>query len=127
MNDEKSTRMTPNAISRLLAGAQQKRAAAETWDRKRRERRCAAITASLNKNPKMTRPEDRRIVATNLGRILDRLEREGKGKKIEVVKRANMVGEGKSTKQLYNYTLPCFPMMSSALENRFSKLVKQGK
>jgi hypothetical protein len=124
MNDRKSLDIA-NSISLLLPSTQQKRAAAETWDRKRRERRCAAINASLDKNPKITRPEDRRIVATNLGEILDRLESGGRGKKVAVLRAANMGEDGNSTKQLYNYTLPRSPTMSSTLEKRLSKLVKR--
>jgi hypothetical protein len=125
MNNGKSSSTAPSSISRLLPNAQQKRDAAETRDRNKRERRYAAMAEALQKHPKMTRPEDRKIVATNLWEILDRFERERKGKKEAVLRASNMGREYDSTKQLYNYVLPRSPTRSKAYENRLSKLVKK--
>lgn len=121
MKDKRPIPVT-DGISLLSRSLQQKRDAAESLDRKRRERRHAAIKASLNKNPKMTRPEDQKIVATNLGEILDRLEHGGRGKKEAVLRAANMGEDGDSTKQLYWYTLPTG---CPAPEKRISTLVKR--
>ncbi len=104
---KKSVRPTTDLMSQLLP--QEKRNAAQAWDRKTRERRWAAIDVELKKNPKMTRAEDRKSVATNLGEILDSFEREGKGRKEAVVRAANMGVPGDSTKQLYRYVLPRSP------------------
>src|SRR5947207_1598725 len=125
MKKAKSIRPVAGIVSRLLSRAQQKRDAVEAWDRKRLERQCAAIEAALKANPRMLHAEDRKTVAMNLGDILDRFEREGKGKKEAVLRRANMGAANDSTKQLYYYTFPRAPRRSPALEKRFSRLVKR--
>jgi hypothetical protein len=106
----------------LMSHSQEKRDAAQALDRNTRERRWATIDVALKKNPRMTRSEDRKTVATNLGEILDRFEREGKGRKEEVVRAANMGVPGDSTKQLYRYVLPRSP--SPDLKKRSSKLIR---
>jgi hypothetical protein len=117
---KKSVRPTTDLMSQLLP--QEKRNTAQAWDRKTRERRWAAIDLALKKSPKMTRAEDRKSVATNRGEILDRFEREEKGRKEAVVRAANMGVPGDSTKQLYRYVLPRSP--SPDLEKRSSKLIR---
>jgi hypothetical protein len=126
MNNDRSRRARSATLSRLLAIGQNKRDGVELADRKRRERRRAALIAALIKYPKMTRTEDRKIVASNLGKILDRFEREGKGKKKDVLRLANMGDQSPdstdSTKLLYNYTLP---EGTTASDQRIAKLVKR--
>jgi hypothetical protein len=104
---KKFVRPTTDLMSQLLP--QEKRDAAQALDRKTRERRWNAIDVALKRNPRMTRDEDRKTVATNLGDILDRFVREGKGRKEEIVRAANMGVLGDSTKQLYRYVLPRTP------------------
>ena len=124
MSNRKTPSMTPNLISRLLSNAQQKRDVADTWDRSKQERRYAVIEVALKTNPKMTRLEDRKTVASNLDEILVRFERTGKGKKEIVLRKANMGVDKNSTKQLYHYTLP---RDYAAPDNRVSKLIKRAK
>jgi hypothetical protein len=132
MNNPKPIRPTPDLISRLPkreaeakekreAEAKEKREAKEAWDRKERDRRYASIDEMLKKHPKMTSGEDRKIVARNLGEILTRFEREGKGRKEAVLRAAHMGEKGNSTKQLYHYVLsgPTSP------EKRIARLVKR--
>jgi hypothetical protein len=99
------------------------------WYGARQDQRYAAIIDAIQNNPKMTKVEDRKIVATNLGQLLNRLERAGFGKKKEVLRAANMGDPNnptESTKQLFNYTLPSFdPSSAPDFEKRISKLVRR--
>ena len=126
MNGTKSADPTWNVMSSRneLAGAQEKNDAAIKLGRERQQRRWAAINAALSKNPKMTRIEDRKVVAKNLWRILDEFENDAHGKKEAVLRDANMGVEGNSTKELYYYTLRPFDTMSAAQEKRIDRLVK---
>ena len=127
MNGTKSADPTWNVMSSRneSASAQKKNDAAIKWDRKRQQRRWAAIDAALSENPKMTHIEDRKAVAKNLWNILDRFERKGHGKKEAVLREANMGEEGNSTKQLHYYTLPPSDAASDAPKKRIDRLVKR--
>ena len=125
MSDEGQANTAQNVISLESHRPRQKRSASQIWNRER-ERRYAGIVSALEKSPKMASSSDRRIVATNLGEILERFEREGKGKKEAILRAVNMGEPGNSTKQLFNYALPLsYSMVASRLEKRISKLVKR--
>jgi len=85
-----------------------------------RERRYAAIDAALEKNPRMTRDQDRTTVARNLGDILAEFQKCTGIKKRDVLRAASIGGPDDSTKQLFNYTLT----PQNETEKRKSKLIK---
>src|SRR5262249_32921135 len=126
MSNEGRVNTAQNVISHEPHRARQKRIPVQIWDRERRDRRYAGIASAVGKSPKMTSSDDRKIVATNLWGILERFEREGKGKKVEILQKVNMGDEDSSTKQLFHYTLPPSDnTAASRLAKRSSKLVKR--
>jgi hypothetical protein len=78
-----------------------KRDAKAAWYAERQDRRYAAIVGAIQNSPRMTTAEDRKIIAINLGQILNHFEKATHRKKEEVLRAANMGESGNSTKQLF--------------------------
>jgi hypothetical protein len=126
MNKGRPTYPKPKFSS---ADKERRRAATEASFRENQERTNAAIVARLerNVNARMTRA-DQKIVATNLGQILDRAENQNRGAKERILRDLGMGADKDSTKQLFNYTLPRVDTITSvSLEKRVDRLVKRPK
>src|SRR5579862_6767087 len=102
------------------------REAKDAWYAERQERRYAAIVDAIQNGSRMMTVEDRKIIATNLGQILNHFEKTAHKKKEHVLRAANMGEPGNSTKQLFNYTLPSLDLASApAFEKRIPRLVRR--
>lgn len=90
-------------------------AARREWERR--------VADNLARRPRMVREGERVVVARNLWRLLDRIEREHGIAKARVVRAAGQGGEGDSTKRLWRFALR--PDLDEAAANARAKDLTQ--